>query len=800
MESVSGRKAVAINRVGSPVGMSATPARFRNLKRLALLATLLVLAATAGVATYGTALYHQVEMRFAGRRWSLPSRVYSDTTLIFPEMRFNRALLARKLERLGYRAVNGPPRREGEMRWDGPHLDLFLRALDTPAAQREAMAVRLRLDSDRVAALQRLDSGEGLPLVELEPEEIALFFGAEREQRQLVAIDSVPPQFVAAVLAAEDGRFFDHHGLDWRGILRAGYINLRHGEIRQGGSTITQQLAKNYFLTPDKTLARKLKELLLAIVIELRYTKPEILEIYLNEIYLGQKGSVSINGVSEAARFYFGKPLEHLTLAESAAIAGLIRGPNAYSPHHQPQRCLERRQQVLAAMQTRGSISADELAAAAREPLSPVRQPDTGRVAPYFVDFLTSQLNELYAPQALTALGLSIHTSLDTMVQLAAEQALENGLARIEQSIPADRRTEPGARLQGAVVVMQPQTGAILAMVGGRSYAQSQFNRATQAKRQAGSTFKPFTYLAALDSHTALSPLSNEPRTYEVNGRSWSPDNYDAFDTPRVSLREALARSVNRATVDLAMQVGLENVAQTASAFGFSTPLPGYPSLALGAMEVIPLELARAYCVFAGAGARPLPLTLRDVRDEQRQVIEKRHMSVQQVISPAKAFLMTTLLRSVVTQGTARGLAAMGVTFPVAGKTGTTNDGRDAWFVGYAPDLLALVWVGFDNGDPLHASGASAALPIWAELMRHASHRISGRDFRVPPGVVERLVCASGGFPDVSGDCSATQPEWFLAENQPVMPAELSAPSPAPVTAVRGFFRKLLRRLKSVGD
>jgi penicillin-binding protein 1B len=301
-----------------------------------------------------------------------------------------------------------------------------------------------------------------------------------------------------------------------------------------------------------------------------------------------------------------------------------------------------------------------------------------------------------------------------------------------------------------------------------------------------------FTYLAALDTYTPLSVLSNQERTYEVDGKPWQPRNYSVVDTPVISLREALARSVNRATVDLAMKVGMENVVRTAQQFDFSTPLAPYPSLALGAVDVAPIELARAYCVFPADGLLPNPIGLRDVYDEHRQPLERRHIRARRIVTPARSFLMTSLLRSAVLQGTARGLAGWGVQFPVAGKTGTTNNSRDAWFVGYTPDILILVWVGYDSGASIHASGAGAALPIWAELARAIPHQITGSDFAVPPGVEERIVCSRDGFPDSGGDCRETMSEWFLSDN---VPEDSVLGSPADFT-----FERLMRQFKGTSD
>jgi penicillin-binding protein 1B len=352
-------------------------------------------------------------------------------------------------------------------------------------------------------------------------------------------------------------------------------------------------------------------------------------------------------------------------------------------------------------------------------------------------------------------------------VQDAAETALTRGLANLEQNLPELARPDPAASLQGAVAVMKPQTGAILAMVGGRDYRFSQYNRISQARRQAGSTFKIFTYLAGLDRFSPVAPLANVAKTYLVDGKPWEPRNYGGEEAPVVSLQEGLARSINRATVDLAMTVGLEAVVRTARDFGFSTDIQPFPSLALGAVEVYPLELARAYCALAASGVEPYPLSLREVNDDQGRLLEQRHVQVHEATTPAKAFLITSMLQSAVTHGTARGLLNRGVSIPVAGKTGTTNDFRDAWFIGYTPDILILVWVGFDNGDTLHLAGSQAALPICADILRNIPHQLSGADFSPPQGAVQAPVCQRDGFPELDGGCDNVADMWFLADNVP---------------------------------
>ena len=708
----------------------------------------------------------QIDQRFSGRRWSIPSKVLSDTTILYPGQKINRVLFNEKLRHMGYREVAHKPEEKGELRESTSLMEIYLHDFKVPSRYKEGVPVQIRFDHNRIISIDDSNTGQPISILELEPEEVMLFFGPKRERRRLVSIDQVPGNVIHAVLAAEDHRFYEHKGLDPRGILRAIYTDLRYGSFRQGGSTITQQLAKNYFLTPKRTLIRKLKELFMSITIEMMYEKNEILEIYLNEIYMGQNGSEAINGIGEAI-FYFGKPVEKLSLAEAATLGGLIRAPNHYSPYVDKNRCRERRNVVLNSMYKQGWISDEELKTTLPLPVKTVGYAAYGKKAPYFMDYLSDQLTALYSPQDLTSLGLTIYTTLDTQVQMAAENALKKGLEALEKSNPALSRTDPQKKLQGAIIVMQPKTGYVLAMVGGRDYSVSQFNRITQARRQPGSAFKPFVYLSGLDQFTPASALSNKPRTYEIDGKEWTPQNYTPMTAECVTVRDALAKSINLATVDFAMQVGIDHIVETARSFGFSTPMRPYPSIALGSFEVIPLELARAYCPFAADGVLPFPLALKSVIDEHGNILEQRHMSIKEVTTPEKAFIMSSLLQSVVEKGTASSLKEKGITFPVAAKTGTTNDYRDAWFVGYTPDILALIWVGFDDGAPIYATGSKAALPIWADLMNALPQYVSGGWFRMPPGVVRGALCSESREPAVEDKCPHPMEEYFLADHVP---------------------------------
>jgi penicillin-binding protein 1B len=761
------------------------------LKKILKYSLVVLILSAFGLAVYGWHLSKQVEKHFSARRWSIPSTVYSDTTLLYPGQRFNPPIFLKKLHNLGYQRVNHLPSKKGEIQVTGAKINIFLSDLKTPWRTRLGFPLRMVYSENRIEKIIRMDTSQTVPILELEPEEIMQFFGSERERRQLISIEQVPEHLVEAVLAAEDQRFFQHFGVDFRGILRALIANLRHGAIRQGGSTLTQQLAKNYFLTPARTVTRKIKEVLLSVVIELKYGKNEILEIYLNEIYLGQKGSVSINGIGEASYFYFGKPVKALTRSEAATIAGLIKAPNHFSPYRDLARCRSRRDAVLQAMRREDWLSEEELQAELKQPIKAVGFTLSAKKAPYFLDYLAEQLKALYRPQDLSSLGLSVYTTLDTQVQMAAEAALEKGLVRLEKSNPDLQRQTPEQKLQGAIVVMQPKTGHILAMVGGRNYSISQFNRITQARRQPGSAFKPLVYLSSLTKFTPTSLLSNDPKSYTVDGKLWEPQNFEPVTEYTVSLKSALKNSYNLATVDLAMRTGLERIVDMTGRFHFSTPIKPYPSLALGAFEVIPLELARAYCVFAAEGVQPFPLSLKGVVDEKDTILEQKHLNIERLIPPAEAFIMTDLLRSVVTEGTARSLQYRGISWPVAGKTGTTNDFRDAWFVGYSPEILALVWVGFDNGDTISATGAAAALPIWADLMNAIPQYISATKFKPPQGVEKQTVCSVTGLLAVAG-CPEPLETYFLTDH---VPTEL-----CPLHAEGGIAGKIIKGLKDLID
>ncbi len=715
--------------------------------------------------------------RFEGKRWHLPSKVYSDTLAIYPGFNVSRPTFIEKLKRLNYRQTEAFPKQKGDYVWEEDHIAIFLHDFDYPKKPFKGFPVRLSLKGDEISTITSLETGQELYLFELEPELLSGIFNQSWEERDLVKLGEVPAHLPDAIIAVEDARFYSHIGLDFRSILRAFVANLKEGEVVQGGSTLTQQLVKNFFLTQERTWSRKFNEALMALILEIQYSKDEILETYLNEIYMGQQGSMSIHGVGKASQFFFGKNVEDLKLGESALLAGLIKSPNALSPYQNPDRAEKRRQWVLIKMLEQEKIKE----ASYQEALAHEVQPRgfVGRFhrAPYFIDFVKQQLQKHYPPEILYSDGLQIFTTLDPDIQRQAEKSLQGGLAQLEADFPTLKRAEPKEQIQGSVVVVQPQTGYVKALVGGRDYGVSQFNRVTQARRQPGSLFKPFVYLAGISQKvsginepiTGATLLDDSPTSIPVieqgQKKDWMPENYDHTFHGQVTLRTALESSLNVATVNLAQSIGNDKISQTASSLGISSPLDQVPSLALGTSEVTPLEMATAYTTLANQGIKTTLLSIKQVVDKDGQILQNKNIQVKQVVSPQNAYLLTYLLQGVVDHGTASGVRRLGYTGPAAAKTGTTSDYRDAWFVGYTPELLGLVWVGFDKNDTTYLTGSRAALPIWVDLMQKVS---SGThpDFLPPSKIVFRNIDPQTGLL-TSFRCPRGVEEAFLEGTEP---------------------------------
>lgn len=729
--------------------------------KLTALALLVLALFAAGFFFY---LYVEVQERFATRKWSVPARVFSAAAPIYPGLAFSLPDIKSMLDLRRYQEAVREPLHAGEYKVGQNNLLVHLREFRFPGRTIPQRQVRFSFAKDTLVKIEG-DKG-GIPFLELEPVEIARLFGPERESRLLISLKQAPPVLVNAVVAIEDHRFYEHPGLDWWGIVRALWADLLARRVVQGGSTITQQLVKNYFLEPERSIKRKLLEASMALVIEANYSKDEILEMYLNEIYLGQRGSVAIHGMGEAARYYFGRNVEDLTLAEAAALAGMLRAPNLYSPIKNPEAAKERRNTVLKRMLDLDQISPADYQRACAAPLSLARGGTPTKFAPYFVDYVRQQLQELYSPHDLESAGLSIYTTLAPELSLAAEKAIRDGLKELEERYPKLKADAADNPLQAALIAVQPKTGAVLSLVGGRDYAESSFNRALYAQRQPGSAIKPFVYLRALDEYTPTSWLPDEPRSYSVGGKPWTPKNYNGRYQGQVTFRTALEQSLNAATVSLAMAVGVDKIIPTLRSLGVTSPLKPYPSLALGAFEVTPMELTGAYATLDNDGQKPHLLSLKEVVTEAGEKQQQRHVEMVSVTSAAKCFIITNILEGVVEEGTATILKTLGVDFPCAGKTGTTSDYRDSWFVGYTTDLLVLVWVGFDDNRSTHLSGAQGAARIWARFVNNIRPWINAQSFRVPPGVVERYVCAETGML-ATQSCPAKKLEYFLADKVP---------------------------------
>ncbi len=726
------------------------------------------------------ALGRVVEEKFHRRPWALPSRVYSAPLVVYAGLDLKEIGFFERLARLGYRRVAAPVRFRGDYRLDpsGLWLDIVLHEFSYPTHAEVGRRLRLFLDGRLLRGIRDLATGEEVFTLEIEPEIVTSIHGETWEERGVVGLGEVPPTLIAAVIAAEDSRFFQHHGIDWLAVARATWRNLAAGRIVQGGSTLTQQLMKNFYLTRERTIGRKLREAAMALFAELKYSKQEILENYLNEIYLGQNGAQGIFGVAEAARFYFGKKLADLTLGEAALIGGLIRAPNLYSPFRDPSRALARRNFVLRRMVEEELASAEEAAVAEDEPLVLRDAPAGTNDAPYFVDLVRRELEERFGGKTLAEEGLRLFTTLDPRLQRAAEEAVKEGLAELERDYPVLRRESPEQRLQACLVALRPATGEIVALVGGRDYRISQFDRVTQSRRQPGSVFKPIIYLAALEEVQGgphLLPTSrvrDEPFSWHYDGKEWRPANYGEHYWGEVTLRRALQMSLNAATARIARQVGIQRVVETAHRLGINTPLPSYPSIVLGSVELAPLEVASAYSVLAAGGVLAPPRGLTAVVSADGTVLEGHPLTIHNVVSPQVAYLVTNLLSGVLDHGTGRGVRERGFMRPAAGKTGTTNDYNDAWFAGYTPDLAAVVWVGFDHHDHLGLTGAQAALPIWTAFMLRATRGTPPARFQKPPGVTTvRIDPESGAL--ATPRCPSVIEEAFLAGDEPKEPCPL---------------------------
>jgi penicillin-binding protein 1B len=647
-----------------------------------------------------------------------------------------------------------------------------------------AINITFSRSGESIVRLTERGTNRALQSAELEPELLASLSNSEHEKRKIVQYEDLPPHLVNAIVAIEDRRFFEHKGIDYRGLARAVWINVTNREVQQGGSTLTQQLIKNMFLTPEKTYRRKLQEAFMAVVLETRLSKERIFQLYTNEIFLGQQGSYSINGVGEAAQAYFSKDVTGLNLQQSAFLAGIIRGPSLYSPYAHVDKAKERRDQVLDAMVEMGTLAQAEADVAKQTDLGvQSRRALANANAPYFVDYLQEELNRAFKDD-LSRQALRIYSSVDLDLQRAAEAAVRNTLADLDQIFVKRKENPlPPGTLQAALVAVDVHTGEIVAMVGGRDYEQSQLNRAVNARRQPGSVFKPIVYAAALDTAfsgaaspplTAVSPFLDAPEKFPYgNGQVYEPGNYgDKYSNRDVTMREGLVRSLNVVTVRIADKIGFFQVQQMATRLGLPKP-PPYPATALGTTEATLLEVASAYTAFANLGTRVAPTGLRRVTNAEGTTVRPLIPAPFPAMRPPVAFIATDMMKDVLNRGTAAGARSRGFTALAAGKTGTSRDG---WFAGYTPNLVCIVWVGFDDNAQLGLEGAKTALPIWTDFMKAALRirpELAGEEFPRPPtGLADVDVDPESGELSTPS-CPTHRKEYFIEGTQPTEPCSL---------------------------
>jgi penicillin-binding protein 1B len=681
---------------------------------------------TGGDALLGSYKYYSriIDARLAGGYLTSRPGLYAAPRVLQAGQKLTRAELVVALRRAGYVRSIGSNVWSGSFRENDSTIEIRPTANQTRSA-----LVTINFEADRqISSL----SGDGIPLDRfmLEPEVLSNDISAKAGKREAVRFAEIPPVLVHAILSTEDHRFFEHSGIDPLGIGRALLRNAGNDHLGQGGSTITQQLVKNTYLSPERTLRRKYAEAMLAFALERRLSKEDIFALYCNEVYLGQRGAVAVRGVEEAAQIYFGKELKDLSLGEAATIAGMIQGPMRFSPTQHPDATRERRNVVLAAMARDGWINQEAVAAIAPEQV--VVSPASTRnneLAPYFVDYVSRNAGSQFDTSPVHQ---RIYTTIDLELQQAAESALKRQLDRLDKNYK-DRSAKP----QAALIALDPRTGNVLAMVGGRDYAESQLNRATDARRQPGSTFKPFVYAAALeDGMSPVQTFADSPREFVYDrNKTYRPANFGGgYSMHDVTMRTALVKSLNVVTVDVALQTGLARIANLAERFGLPKP-ERYPSLALGTKEVTPLELAAAYAAFVNGGRRVTPKVIASVGDPPATHLGNDASEAAQVISPTTAYMITNTLEAVIDHGTARAARNATRGTAIAGKTGTSRDG---WFVGYTPNLVCVVWIGFDDNRQLGLTGAEAALPAWTDFMKAAVElrpELGGRNFECPEGI-----------------------------------------------------------------
>jgi penicillin-binding protein 1B len=662
---------------------------------------------------FGIYVDHEVTQQFEGRRWTLPAQIYAAPLELYAGLPLLQADMEHELQRLQYRRVDRLER-PGTYREQGSRFDIALRPARFADETRPSSILTVGINTSGVETLHD-SAGKDVPIMRLEPLLIGSIFPIHGEDRIIVTPQEVPPLLPAALKAVEDRNFDSHHGVDPAGIARAIWVNLRAGQVEQGGSTLTQQLVKSYFLDSRRTPGRKLKEAAMALALESHFSKADLMNAYINEIFLGQDGDRAIHGFGLASQFYFGKPLSELDLSEIALMVAIVRGPSYYDPRRHPDRVRLRRDLVLKLMSDQNVVKLADAQAAAKKPLG-VTAKAGGTYYPAYLDFVRRTLRRDYRNEDLTQEGLRIYTSLEPRAQDEAEHSLDRELDRLDHA-----RKYPDAKLEGAVVVTSSQSGDVIAIVGSRNVGYDGFNRALDAHRQFGSLVKPFIYLTALESgrYNASTVVADEPVSIKlVNGKFWQPENFERRANGPVPLVRALAESLNLATVHVGMDVGLPKVSQTLQRFGLPRAPAEVPSMLLGAIDVTPMEAAQMYNGLANGGFRTSLRAVRAVISEDGKQIRAFPLQVTPVATPENVYQLDRMMEQVMIHGTGKpARSVLPANLVVAGKSGTSSDYRDNWFAGFSGSHVVVVWVGYDDNLPTGFTGASGALPVWARLM-----------------------------------------------------------------------------------
>ena len=668
------------------------------------------LVVLAGLTVYLDAL---VQEKFSGKRWAVPAKVFARPLELYAGQQLSRDDFLTELSALGYRKVNSI-NQPGQMSVAAGRVDVYTRGFQSFEGSEPAQRITVRFDGQQVSGL----SGNGeVIMARLEPLMIGGIYPAHNEDRILVRLDQAPPYLVEALVTVEDREYFQHHGVSPKGIARAAYVNMVAGGVVQGGSTLTQQLVKNFYLSSERSLVRKGTEAIMSVLLELHYSKEEILEAYLNEVFLGQDGRRAVHGFGLASQYYFAQPLHELQLHQVALLVGMVKGPSLYNPRRQPERAKKRRDLVIQMLEEHGVISSEQAVTAIELPLDvTVRGSLADSSYPAFMDLIKRQLREDYLEEDLTSEGLRIFTSFDPLLQSKAEKAIEASLKRLGERADG---------MEAAMVVTGAQTGEVLALVGGRNPRFSGFNRALDASRPIGSLVKPAVYLAALEqpqTYSLITPIDDAPITLDAEpGKTWSPQNYSRQSYGVVPLHEALSRSYNQATVRLGVEVGVDRVLNTIERMGVRHGWPAYPAMLLGSGAMTPMQVTDMYLTLANGGFNTPLRAIRNVLTAEGEQLRRYPFEVQQQFDSASIFLMQEALSRVMADGTGRSAYnQVPSSIRLAGKTGTTNDLRDSWFAGFSDDLVAVTWLGRDDNGQTRLTGATGALQVWAAFMAQA--------------------------------------------------------------------------------